>query len=114
MVQHLVFEEASSVMKMLSGIELNAKQIERICHKYGQRIEEEDLAVSEQQVYTKEQSEAVHYASVDGSIYLILSYTLYKFNIMLITLHSLNCLRLLTESYLCTFTTNYYRIKFYS
>jgi hypothetical protein len=73
MGQHLVFEEASEVIKTLSGIELNAKQIERICHKYGQWIEEADLELiseSGKQVYSKDQSEALHYASVDGSMYL--------------------------------------------
>ena len=73
MGQHMVFEEASEVIKTLSGVELNAKQIERICHKYGQWIEEEDLELMEKsgkQVYSKEESEAIHYASVDGSMYL--------------------------------------------
>lgn len=73
MGQHLVFETASEVIQTISGVELNAKQIERICHKYGQWIEEEDLQLMEKsgkQTYSKEQSEAVHYASVDGSMYL--------------------------------------------
>lgn len=73
MGQHLVFEEASAVIKMISGVELNAKQIERICHQYGQWIEEADLELmkkSGKHSYSKEQSEAVHYASVDGSMYL--------------------------------------------
>ena len=35
MGQHLVFATASEVIQTLSGVELNAKQIERICHKYG-------------------------------------------------------------------------------
>jgi hypothetical protein len=72
MGQHLVFETASEVIQTLSGVEINAKQIERICHKYGQWIEEEDLELMEKsgkQTYCKEQSEAIHYASVDGSMY---------------------------------------------
>ncbi len=70
----MVFAEASEVIKTISGVELNAKQIERICHKYGQWIEEEDLQLMEKlgkQSYSKKESEAVHYASVDGSMYLI-------------------------------------------
>lgn len=73
MGQHLVFETASEVIGTISGVELNAKQIERICHKYGQWIEEEDKQMMEKSgkhTYSKEQSEAVHYASVDGSMYL--------------------------------------------
>lgn len=73
MGQHLVFEEASEVIKTLSGTELSAKQIERICHQYGQWIEEEDLQLMAnygKQPYSKEQRETVHYASVDGSMYL--------------------------------------------
>lgn len=73
MGQHLVFETASEVIQTISGVELNAKQIERICHKYGQWIEEEDLQLMEKsgkQSYSKEESETVHYASVDGSMYL--------------------------------------------
>lgn len=73
MGQHLVFETAQEVIQTISGVELNAKQIERICHKYGQLIEEEDLKLlekSDKHAYSKEQSEALHYASVDGSMYL--------------------------------------------
>ncbi len=73
MGQHLVFATASEVIQTLSGVDLNAKQIERICHKYGQWIEEEDLKLIEtkgKQFYAKEQRQAVHYASVDGSMYL--------------------------------------------
>lgn len=73
MGQHLVFETASEVIETISGVELNAKQIERICHKYGQWIEEEDLQLMSKKgehTYSKEQSEEVHYASVDGSMYL--------------------------------------------
>ncbi len=73
MGQHLVFETASEVIQTLSGVDLNAKQIERICHKYGQWIEEEDLQLREtkgREIYSKQESESVHYASVDGSMYL--------------------------------------------
>lgn len=72
MGQHLVFATAEEVIKTISGVDLNAKQIERICHKYGQWIEEEDLQLMEKSgkhTYSKEQSESIHYASVDGSMY---------------------------------------------
>ena len=73
MGQHLVFETASEVLETISGVEINAKQIERICHKYGQWIGEADLKLMEKSgkhIYSKEDSKAVHYASVDGSMYL--------------------------------------------
>jgi hypothetical protein len=73
MGQHLVFETASEVLATISGVEINAKQIERICHKYGQWIEEADLELMEKSGkhnYPKEEREAIHYASVDGSMYL--------------------------------------------
>ena len=73
MGQHMVFATASEVIQTLSGVELNAKQIERICHQYGQWIEEADLEQIKKkgkECYSKEDSQAVHYASVDGSMYL--------------------------------------------
>lgn len=73
MGQHLVFETASEVVQRLSGVELQSKQIERICHKYGQWIEDEDLErikKTGKQSYSKEDAASLHYASVDGSMYL--------------------------------------------
>jgi hypothetical protein len=72
-VQHLVFEKASEVVKTLNGVDLNPKQMERICHKYGQWVEEVDLELMETKAskkYRPTQSEALHYASVEGSMYL--------------------------------------------
>jgi len=37
--QHLVFSEAEEVINNLTGASVNAKQIERVCHQYGQWIE---------------------------------------------------------------------------
>lgn len=71
--QHLVFAAARNVIQTFLGIDINAKQIERICHKYGQWIEEEDLQLIKKmgkRAYSKKESEALHYASVDGSMYL--------------------------------------------
>lgn len=73
MGQHLVFESASEVIQTLSGVEISAKQIERVCHKYGKWIEEEDLQRIEKQGkhdYSCQERSETHYASVDGSMYL--------------------------------------------
>jgi hypothetical protein len=73
MGQHLVFESASEVIQTLSGVEMSAKQIERVCHKYGQWLEAEDSQLIEKQgkrSYSVEERKDTHYASVDGSMYL--------------------------------------------
>lgn len=36
----LVFEESSEELELLLGVEMNAKQIERVCHYYGDLIEQ--------------------------------------------------------------------------
>ena len=36
----LVFEEASEELELLLNIDMNAKQIERVCHYYGELIEQ--------------------------------------------------------------------------
>jgi len=43
--QHLVFSDSEEVINNLTGAGVNAKQIERVCHKYGQWIEDQDTAV---------------------------------------------------------------------
>ena len=70
--QHLVFQEAEAVINNLTGAGVNAKQIERICHHYGNSLEQEQLHAIEvkgyQEILPKE-SEKCHYVSVDGSMY---------------------------------------------
>lgn len=71
--QQLVFAEAEQVINHLSGAAVNAKQIERVCHHYGQALEDENQQVIAQQVYKEYQGEQVdqrHYVSVDGAMYL--------------------------------------------
>ena len=72
MGQHLVFKEAEEVLNILTGADFNAKQIERVCHKYGDAIEQEDIHQIEvdgyQEVLTTD-SDKLHYVSVDGSMY---------------------------------------------
>lgn len=71
--QQLVFTEAEQVINHLSGAAVNAKQIERVCHHYGQALEDENQQVIAQQVYKAygaEQVDQRYYVSVDGAMYL--------------------------------------------
>ncbi len=43
MGQHLVFKESEEVINTLTGADVNAKQIERLCHYYGQSLEDDLL-----------------------------------------------------------------------
>ena len=72
MGQHLVFKEAEEVINSLTGAEVNAKQVERICHHYGDSLEQEQLYNIEVKGYQEvlpEESRKCHYVSVDGSMY---------------------------------------------
>lgn len=70
--QHLVFKDAEGVINNLTGANVNAKQIERICHHYGNSLEQEQLHTMQVKGYQEilpEESEKRHYVSVDGSMY---------------------------------------------
>ena len=70
--QHLVFKEAEEVINSLTGAEVNAKQVERICHHYGYSLEQEQLYNIEVKGYQEvlpEESRKCHYVSVDESMY---------------------------------------------
>ena len=70
--QHLVFKEAEAVIDNLIGAGFTAKQIERVCHQYGDWIEQEDLdhiAVKGYEEIVPPEAEKLHYVSVDGSMY---------------------------------------------
>jgi hypothetical protein len=57
----------------MTGAGVNAKQIERVCRKYGQWIEDGDTkAISEQHYkdYESDKANELHYVSVDGAMYL--------------------------------------------
>ncbi|HBK83282.1 MAG TPA: hypothetical protein DDZ41_06745 [Flavobacterium sp.] len=43
--QLLVFEEAEEAVNILTGVGFNAKQIERVCHKYGNWLEKTILMI---------------------------------------------------------------------
>ena len=71
--QLLVFSEAEEVINNLTGAGINAKQVERVCHNYGQWIEEQDTTVLEKDNYKEyplEKVNELHYVSVDGAMYL--------------------------------------------
>jgi len=71
--QHAVFEEASELLKMIRGIDINAKQIERICHIYGRKIEQKNegqIKNKDVKEYSKSAKETIHYAMMDGGMFL--------------------------------------------
>lgn len=71
--QHLVFSDAEEVINNLTGATLNAKQIERVCHQYGQWIEDADnqaIINEPYKEYAPEKTNDLHYVSVDGAMYL--------------------------------------------
>lgn len=71
--QYLVFEEAEELINNFTAAGVNAKQIERVCHLYGQIIENQDLyniEVNQYEEIPASKDEQTHYVSVDGSMYL--------------------------------------------
>ncbi len=71
--QHLVFEDASNMLESLKGLVIDAKQIERICHLYGQQLEEQQkLEVENNQAkeYPASEQDNSHYVMVDGGMFL--------------------------------------------
>lgn len=69
--QQAVFEEASQMLGFIGGIDINAKQIERICHYHGQQIEDaiqEDIKTGNDKTY--QDNEGRYYVMIDGSMYL--------------------------------------------
>lgn len=59
-----VYAEASEVLNRLCQVDLSAKQIEHICHHYGEKLEEQ---IIDNEYVTNEKSEKLHYAMLDGS-----------------------------------------------
>jgi len=64
--QALPFDEASAMAEKLLGRPLSDKQIERVCHHYGEVLEEETKQEPEYQM-----DEALHYGLMDGSMVYI-------------------------------------------
>ena len=71
--QQAVFEEAEELLNVLCGVNINAKQIERVCHHYGEQVEKEDTTMIETQIhhqYNQQDKNQLHYAMLDGAMYL--------------------------------------------
>lgn len=69
--QQQVFQEASQSLLELTGVDVGAKQIERVCHHYGGLLGEEqrrEMDHGGKQGTKKEQD--LHYAMVDGGMVL--------------------------------------------
>lgn len=70
--QNQVFEDAAQTMEHLRGVEVDAKQIERVCHYHGEQLESElarELS-SGQEPLRETNSHSLHYAMMDGSMIL--------------------------------------------
>ena len=71
--QQNVFVEAEETIMRLTGVEINAKQIERVCHHYGEEIEKQDnLHIEEgcSHEYEPQKANQTHYVMIDGAMYL--------------------------------------------
>lgn len=68
--QQSVYEEASDNMKRLTGTEVSAKQIERVCHYYGQKIEDEEQNLSLEDKKTQYEKDKLFYVMMDGGMLL--------------------------------------------
>ena len=66
--QQRVFADAAEHIQKLLLIEVNAKQIERLCHHYGEKIEDGQRKRLQEGECQKPNSKAVHYTMVDGSM----------------------------------------------
>lgn len=74
--QQLVFEEASETMKKLRGVEVTAKQIERVSHYYGEEVVVDFPRQNEEnpkeicQWNAPEAKTSPHYVMMDGTMIL--------------------------------------------
>lgn len=62
--QNCVFEDGSEQLKLLAGVEVTAKQIERLTHSYGEQLGKEEAQQESNIVHNK----ALHYGMVDGGM----------------------------------------------
>lgn len=64
MGQDHVFDQSEELLSRLCGVTLSGKQIENLCHHYGEVLEEEPLC---QEPAVVKIDDRRHYAMVDGS-----------------------------------------------
>ena len=71
--QQEIFDEASRSLEMLTGQQLDPKQIERMCHHYGAELEAElqaKIQSGETLSYSEKQVDSVFYAMLDGANFM--------------------------------------------
>jgi predicted glutamine amidotransferase len=69
--QAMVYEEASAFIEKYLMLSVAGKQIERVCHYYGEKIEERIAQqVREGEACQVEDKDSLHYVMVDGSMLL--------------------------------------------
>jgi len=68
--QQAVYEEASENMRRLTGTEVSGKQIERVCHYYGQKIEDEQQSLGLRQKDSLYEEDELYYVMMDGGMLL--------------------------------------------
>ncbi len=69
--QQQVFEEAADSFLRLTGVDISASQIERVCHYYGDRLEkEQQQAIKNGCSAPGYADNKTYYAMVDGSMLL--------------------------------------------
>lgn len=71
--QQLVFEEASEMLSIMKGTDVNPKQIERVCHHYGGILEEEiqrEIKEGKIKEYGLAEKGQTHYVMTDGAMFL--------------------------------------------
>lgn len=69
--QQAVFEDASQMLSFIGGIDIGAKQIERICHYHGQQIEDSlqaDIRAGADKTWPDNRER--YYVMIDGGMYL--------------------------------------------
>lgn len=71
MGQQMVFQEGADSFQRFMGVDINAKQIERICHHYGERIEQiQKQAIKHGGKDKKIKIKDPYYAMLDGGMLL--------------------------------------------
>jgi hypothetical protein len=69
--QAMVYEEAAAFMERYLMLSVNSKQIERVCHFYGEEIEQKiEDRVKKQEAVQKQSEEGRNYVMVDGVLTL--------------------------------------------
>lgn len=66
--QSVVFAEGSMLLEKLSRVSVSAKQIERVCHHYGEQLEADSLDQEADQVGLTD--DGLHYGMMDGGMVL--------------------------------------------